>query len=131
MSRRVQIVLLCEDQQQQAFMRRFLVRTGWETRNIRVEMAPRGRCSAEFVRNRFPKELVLVPTWNIEAWIAYLDGQSVDEQKDDYPRLRRPRECAPHVAALVDMCQRGKLREPAPSSLTTGCTEYRRWVSSL
>jgi len=75
--------------------------------------------------------LVLVPTWNIETWIAYLDGQSVDEQKDDYPRLRRPKECAPHVAALVDMCQRGKLREPAPSSLTTGCTEYRRWVSSL
>jgi hypothetical protein len=75
--------------------------------------------------------LILVPTWNIETWIAYLDGHSVDEGKDDYPKLRRPRECAPHVAALVDMCQRGKLREPAPSSLTAACNEYRRWVSTL
>lgn len=41
MSREVHIVLLCEDQQQQAFMRRFLVKTGWEAGKIRVEMPQR------------------------------------------------------------------------------------------
>src|SRR3546814_998919 len=30
--------------------------------------------------------VVLVPTWNIETWLAYLDGETVDETKRDYPR---------------------------------------------
>ncbi len=46
-SRRVQIVLLCEDLQQRAFACRFLRGTGWKIRSIRVEMAPKGRGSAE------------------------------------------------------------------------------------
>jgi len=176
-SRRVQIVLLCEDQQQQAFARRFLLRTGWEIRSIRVEMAPKGEGSAEkYVRKRFPTELaghrrssvsrvlmvmvdgddrgveqrigeldveckrqgcpvrtsdeavlVFVPTWRIETWLAYLDGDTVDESKDDYPKLPRPRDCRQHVAALVEMCRKRRLHEPAPSSLVAACAEYRRW----
>jgi len=57
-SRRVQIVLLCEDSQHEAFVRRFLVGMGWETRGMRVEKSPSAGGSAEqWVRIRFPKEL--------------------------------------------------------------------------
>ena len=178
MSRNVQIVLLCEDTQHEAFARRFLEETGWSTRRLRVEKAPGGRGSAEqFVRARFPRELaayrrkrgsvaqalivildgdrrgvgerqveldeacstkeietrrddervlVLVPTWNIETWIAYLDGQHVDEARRDYPRLTRPRECQRCVEALAAMCRDRMLRSPAPPSLESACTEYER-----
>src|SRR4051794_23033549 len=58
MSRRVQLVLLCEDKQHEAFARRFLNAMGWETRAMRVEKAPGGRGAGEqFVRERFPLEL--------------------------------------------------------------------------
>ena len=61
-SREVQIVLLCEDRQHQAFVERFLESVGRLTpkakRRLRVEKASQGQGSAEqFVRERFPKEL--------------------------------------------------------------------------
>jgi len=174
MSRRVQLILLCEDSQHEAFARRFLERMGWNRRSIRVEKAPGGRGSGEqFVRARFPLELcehrrrhaaqalvvmldgdaggvearvrdladactaegiparrpgepvaVFVPTWNIETWLAYLDGQTVDEARKDYPRLRRERECKRHVKVLVAMCREGRLRPPEPPSLASACKEY-------
>lgn len=180
MSRTVQIVLLCEDRQQQAFMRRFLERSGKDCRLLRTETAPRGEGSAEqFVRKRFAREvaehrsrsvsqalmvmidgdargvdrrlaelddeckrqsmsvrtpdegvLVFVPTWNIETWLAYLDGETVDEEKPDYPRLSRPKDCGSHVAALAEMCHRRRLREPAPPALIAACVEYRRWSAA-
>ena len=156
-------------------MRRFLLKMGWNSRQIRVRSAGPGEGSAEqYVRNRFPVELaehrrssvsrvlmvmldgdqrglkgrvaeldgacrkantnvrgpnervlVFVPTWRIETWLAYLDGQTVDERKRDYPRLARPRQCARHVDALVKMCQNNELRQPAPASLAAACSEYR------
>ena len=58
MSRQVQLVLLCEDQQHEVFVRRFLAAAGWSTRRLRIQMAPPGKGSAEqFVREQFPKEL--------------------------------------------------------------------------
>ena len=58
-SRRVGLVLLCEDSQHEAFTRRFLKGMGWETRELRVEMSPSGRGSAEqWVREKFATELV-------------------------------------------------------------------------
>lgn len=57
-SRRVKIVLLCEDSQQEAFARRFLEGMGWNTRELRVEKSPSASGSAEqWVRERFPVEL--------------------------------------------------------------------------
>jgi hypothetical protein len=173
-SRRVQLVLLCEDKQHEAFARRFLNAMGWETRAIRVEKAPGGRGAGEqFVRKRFPLELkahrsrsvsqalvvmldgdregsgarrerldqacreagvaertqeervaLFIPTWNIETWLAYLEGGKVDEKKPDYPRLERERECQRHVDELVEMCRAEKLRQPAPASLEAACDEY-------
>lgn len=175
MSRRVQLVLLCEDRQHEAFVRRFLNAMGWETRAMRVEKAPGGRGAGEqFVRQRFARELrahrsrpvtqalvvimdgdaegvaarhqqlaracrdaemavptgqervaVFVPTWSIETWLAYLEGELVDEGEPGYPRLPQERECQRHVHLLAQMCRAGKLREPAPASLETACVEYR------
>ena len=89
-------------------------------------------CRQRSIPCRNPGEhvLVFVPTWRIETWIAYLEGETVDEGKRDYPRLSRPRDCQPHVDRLAEMCRSDRLREPAPSSLVAACTEYgryRRW----
>jgi len=172
-SRQVQLVLLCEDRQQEAFARRFLKAMGWETRAMRVEKAPGGRGAGEqFVRERFPRELkahrsrpvsqalvvmidgdsegparwsqlgkacrdagvpertnaervaVFIPTWNIETWLAYLDGTQVEEGRADYPRLAQERDCQRHVEKLAQMCRAGELRQPSPPSLDAACAEY-------
>jgi hypothetical protein len=58
MSRNVQVVILCEDRQHEAFARRFLAKANLSARIQRVEVSPRGRGSGEqFVRERFVKEL--------------------------------------------------------------------------
>ena len=68
-SRRVQLVLLCEDKQQEAFARRFLKATGWETHAMRVEKAPVGRGAGEqFVRERFARELKAHRTRSARRW---------------------------------------------------------------
>lgn len=57
-SRRVRMVLLCEDSQHEAFVRRFLKARGKNTREMRVEKAPKaGKSAEQFVRERFPLEL--------------------------------------------------------------------------
>lgn len=91
-----------------------------------------GECRKQGLSVRFPEEgvLVVVPTWRIETWLAYLDGQTVDESRRDYPRLPRKRDCAPHVETLVAMCRRNELRQPAPDSLEAACVEWNRWVAS-
>ena len=181
MKRQVQLVLLCEDQQQETFLRRFFTAMGWKGRQLTFKLSPLGKGSAEqFVRQEFPKEIaayrrnrnrkgcelvimldgdvagadarlkaldeacrqasvapratddhvaVFVPTWNIETWLAYLNGETVDETRKDYPRLERPRDCRPQVNSLVKMCQEGQLRELPPSSLRSACQEYRSRIA--
>ena len=86
-------------------------------------------CKEKGVAVRRPDEdvFVFVPTWRIESWFAYLDGETICENEKDYPRLRRESDCQRHVEALSEMCRNGRLREPAPSSLSAACTEYARW----
>jgi len=58
MSRRYKITILCEDLQQECFVRRFLKRRGWGRYDLVVVRPPAGRGSAEgWVRERFPVEL--------------------------------------------------------------------------
>ena len=85
-------------------------------------------CTAQQVEPRRNNErvAVFVPTWNIETWLAYLDGDEVDEKKKNYPRLDRERECQKHVATLAEMCQRQSLRQPVAPSLESACTEYHQ-----
>jgi hypothetical protein len=57
-SRRVSIVVLCEDQQQGVFLRRFLLGFGVDARGIRVQTSPAGAGSAEqYVRREYPCEV--------------------------------------------------------------------------
>ena len=67
---------------------------------------------------------IFVPARNIETWLAYLEGQTVNED-DTYPHLKRERDCQRHVDALYDMCQQQTLRRPSPPSLEAACAEYR------
>ena len=77
MSRNVRIVLLCEDRQHETFVRRFLLRHGWNLRDFRVELSPHGRGSAEqFVREQFPRELQAIRAKGDEnvRLIVMIDG---------------------------------------------------------
>jgi hypothetical protein len=82
------------------------------------------------VRRAGDRAALLVPTRNIETWFSYLDGRDVDE-RSEYPRLPRQRDCQRHVDELATMCKRG-LRQPAPPSLQAACGEFRtRILESL
>lgn len=67
---------------------------------------------------------MFIPTWNVETWLAYLSGETVDEANKSYPKLPRARDCKPLVEELFKMCQAGALRQPAPASLVDACQEY-------
>ncbi|MCY3871836.1 MAG: hypothetical protein OXG87_19990 [Gemmatimonadetes bacterium] len=69
------------------------------------------------------KIAIFVPKRNIETWLAYLDGEPVNET-DEYPKLGRERDCEKHVKVLEEMCTRGRLRTPAPPSLEDACRKY-------
>lgn len=175
MSRKTQLVILCEDTQHEAFLRRFFSIIGWPKGRFRVERAPSGRGAADaFVRRKFVKELcehrrrrvdravvvmvdgdargvarrirelddacqqsgvpprsgedriaVFVPTWSVETWLAYLDGETVTQDRKDYPRLRREGECGRQAGLLAEMCRADLLRRPAPPSLRAACDEFR------
>lgn len=70
---------------------------------------------------------VFIPKRNIETWIRFLKGQSVDEEKI-YPRLSKESECKPEVEALARN-RRNPLPEDAPSSLRAACLELPRVIS--
>jgi hypothetical protein len=112
MSRGVQLVLVCEDRQHETFARRFLEKAGWSTRRLRVEIAPRGRGSAvQFVRERFPKELLAYRTNRnrvTQGLIVMLDGddRGVVGRLDELANVCQgqgiqPREPDEHVAIFV------------------------------
>lgn len=92
----------------------------------------RAQLEAECEREGIPQRreddrvLVIVPRRNIETWLAYLDGEDVDESCS-YPRLRREGDCAAHAGSLYRMChETQRRREPAPPSLLESCAEYRK-----
>jgi hypothetical protein len=69
---------------------------------------------------------VFVPKRNIETWIHYLMGQTVNED-DVYTRLEKEGDCKPYVAELASNCrQHQPLPEDAPNSLKTACGELAR-----
>lgn len=91
MSRRIStVVLLCEDQQQEVFMRRFLKHQGYRNDQMRVKRAPEGKQSAEqFVRNRYPVELRAYRSLSgrIQLSLAVMidaDAFSVDERMREF-----------------------------------------------
>ena len=173
----VGVVILAEDIQTECFIRRFLVRQGWDRRQIRTETSPRGQGSGEqWVRGKFVNELkayrsratraatrlivasdadnqtvseqiqtfrqacveakvpfrnngehvaFIIPRRNIETWLAYLRGETVDEVTT-YRKYQDPSECRSEVARLDDMCRKQKLEDKPPSSLESACVEFGR-----
>ncbi len=175
--RRVSIVVLCEDLQQEVFARKFLMCRGFDSRKIEIKTAPKGKGSAEqYVRERYPLEVktyrkesrkraislaviidadtktvqehlteldselknsgqsnrqsnekiaIFVPKRNIETWIHYLMGESVDEEIT-YPKFNNHQsECKPYVEHLANICVVG-LPADAPPSLHEACKELPR-----
>jgi len=58
MSKYTQVVILCEDRQQEVFARHFLINCGIDRRRIRVNVAPKGIGSGEqYVRKNYPIEV--------------------------------------------------------------------------
>src|SRR4028119_110846 len=136
--RRVQIVILCEDRQQEVFARYFLKKRGF-TGRFRANICPESSQSGEqYVRTHYPEEVkayrqkrnqvsvglvvlidadtgtlearldelasvldedaqekrrsneaiaIFVPKRNIETWIHYLQGETVNEE-DAYARFK-------------------------------------------
>lgn len=104
--RESKLVLLCEDRQHEAFLRRFLKLKGWHPRAMRVERSPMGSGSGEqWVRERcYPKELrslrvnhvsaklmVMIdgdrssPAERAEAFDRACDAQDVPRREPDEP----------------------------------------------
>jgi len=90
-------------------------------------------CKADGVSARQNDEnvVIFVPTWCIETWFAYLDGQTVDETVRSYPKLKHERDCQGYVDTLAGMCANGQLRQPAPLSLQAACNEYDKKLAQL
>lgn len=58
MNKNVGVWILCEDRQQQVFIRHFLISVGYNRRKIRTLALPAGKqCGFQFVQNKFDKEL--------------------------------------------------------------------------
>ena len=85
------IVLLCEDQQTDSFVRRFLRRRNFKHRDIYTLPLPNGGQSAEqWVRTRFPQELKIIRSRQDAFLIVIIDA---DAFTTDHRRDQLNREC--------------------------------------
>ncbi len=183
--RRVQIVILCEDRQQEVFARYFLKKRGF-TGRVRANICPEGSQAGEqYVRTQYPVEVkayrknkgrvsiglvvlidadtgtleawlnelasvleedeqkkpknrkpneaiaIFVPKRNIETWIHYLQGETVNEE-DAYAKFKNNEAvCKTAAEGLVDRCYSQSLPEDAPRSLQAACGELQRLLPLL
>jgi hypothetical protein len=180
--RRVQIVILCEDRQQEVFARYFLKKRGF-TGRFRANICPPGSQAGEqYVRTHYPEEVkayrqkrnqvsiglvvlidadtgtlearlnqlasvldedelnnrepneaiaIFVPKRNIETWIHYLQGETVNEE-DAYAKFEKNEAaCKTAVENLADRCYSQSLPEDAPRSLQAACGELQRLLPLL
>ncbi|MBD2385503.1 hypothetical protein [Cylindrospermum sp. FACHB-282] len=74
---------------------------------------------------------IFVPKRNIETWIHYLQGETVNET-DAYTKFRKNEAiCKPGVEQLVTQCSQGNLDENVPPSLQAACGELQRLLPLL
>jgi len=71
------------------------------------------------------------PKWEIETWLAYLGGQTVDENPSNYRKLSRESDAYPLVDSLGKMCDSQSLRPTPPPSLERACQTYRQMVAFI
>lgn len=112
MSRKLpQIVVLCEDRQQEAFVRRFLELEGWGKHQIRIEKSPKGKGAAEqWVRDRYPTEVstLRAAPHIYRSLVVIRDGdtKSVKERLLEFDRALeahdlRPRQAGERIALII------------------------------
>ena len=180
--RRVQIVILCEDRQQEVFARSFLKKRGF-TGLIRPKICPPGSQAGEqYVRTQYPVEVkayrpnrnrvaiglvvlidadtgtlearlnelasvlnkdkqenrgsneaiaIFVSKRNIETWIHYLQGETVNEEAVYAKFKNNEAVCKTAVEDLADRCSSQSLPEDAPRSLQAACGELQRLLPLL
>jgi hypothetical protein len=180
--RRVQIVILCEDRQQEVFARYFLKKRGF-TGRFRANICPEGSQAGEqYVRTHYPEEVkayrqkrnqvsiglvvlidadtgtlearlnelarvldedeqknrepneaiaIFVPKRNIETWIHYLQGETVNEEAVYAKFKNNEAICKTAVEDLADRCYSQSLPEDAPRSLQAACGELQRLLPLL
>jgi hypothetical protein len=173
----VHTIILCEDLQLECFVRRFLIKQGWSSRQIRTIAIPPSGAGINWLQEKLPNELrayrsrnaraqtclvvgcdadqhtvesriqtlrnacvaaqvpfrtdveriaLAIPKRNIETWLAYLRGTSVDELQA-YPKYKYESECRDQVARLDGMCRSQNLEpKPPPPSLVSACGEFNR-----
>jgi hypothetical protein len=68
--------------------------------------------------------VILIPKRNIETWIHFLRGNSVDENTV-YPKLKYQSDCEPEIQRFHEICP-NNMPEDAPDSLKEGCEELKR-----
>ena len=180
--RRVQIVILCEDRQQEVFARLFLKKRGFTGLFRPIFCLPGSECGSDYVRNQYPVEVkayrqkknrlaiglvvlidadtgtlaarlnwlasaldkdkqknrepneaiaIFVPKRNIETWIRYLQGETVNEEAV-YPKFKNNEAvCKTAAEDLADRCYSQSLPEDAPPSLQAACGELQRLLPLL
>ncbi|MEQ9486288.1 hypothetical protein [Coleofasciculus sp. F4-SAH-05] len=180
--RRVQIVILCEDRQQEVFARHFLRERGFNG-IFRSKICPPGRQSGEqYVRTQYPVEVkayrqnrnrvsiglvvlidadtgglqerlnqlefalsedaqqnrqpddaiaIFIPKRNIETWIHFLQGETVDEETEYAKYQKNEAACKPSVENLAEQCRSQNLPDNAPASLQAACGELQRLLPLL
>ena len=180
--RRVQIVILCEDRQQEVFARYFLKKRGFQGLFRAIICPPGSQSGEQYVRAQYPVEVkayrqnryrvsiglavlndadnstlqdrlnqlidalrensqenrqsdeaiaILVPKRNIETWIHYLQGETVNEVEEYSKFEKNEASCQSSVENLADRCRSQNLPEDAPPSLQTACGELQRLLPLL
>ncbi len=87
-------------------------------------------------RNNNEPIAYIIPKWHIQTWIAYLDGENVDEEdkrtyKNMYGKISELKDAHPFIDKLADKCRENIQLESPPDSLVATCEEFNRIRSAL
>jgi hypothetical protein len=78
----------------------------------------------------------IIPKWHIQTWIAYLDGEAVDEADkntygEKYSKISVQKDAHRFTDRLADNCKENIQLESPPNSLVAACEEFNRIRSAL
>lgn len=78
----------------------------------------------------------IIPKWHIQTWLAYLDGESVNESDKEsyvkkYGKKPESKEAHPYIDKLANDCKMHNALESPPDSLLAACEEFDRIRSAL
>ncbi len=80
MSQPVHTILFCEDLQLRVFVRRLLLKRGWERRQIDEVPIPAGGAGVSWLREELPRQLAAFRSRNARAQTSLIIGCDADEK---------------------------------------------------